>query len=1200
MSFTSLDALSDRLQVITSAPSPPDPRSTIYTSDTTETVTDDSSADKLKDVRTLLGMHLIIREKQPDGRPDKFYEGLYPKAESLDPGEIPKRKRELVIICDTLELESPIWVPETRVTIYARLLVFKPSTYIKTTPLPWTRGKEKARSASELAQEKGGDGKDGRHAGPISVWVEKVDFVDNKDGHRLFRACGADGQHAGEGKDGEDGHSVAGTYGASGGLFTEKNYDVEVWVPIGKNPRSYFRMKFDPPALFAHLEVKQGEYLNFDDLNFGTKDWPTSGTAALPPGRPGDSGSGGLFTTSYDGFEGRIDNRNGQAGNAAPGKTGGKAGTPTADCRHYELVGYVNLIRTVDATIEYKDKKNPKGLPKKGADGPAPSFTPTDKGRDAGVSTHEVPGAWVHPLQLQNMLTYVRDAYLAEQRVEVRTLLESYSAALLSDEKPPLTLPKSPWHKANENQWLTARCEVAGLLRRLDARLDYFGNPAGYMPLLSLQASLERYSMKIETALRALLLSEWVRQKQNDLSVQSAAANATIKLLIDDTDAMSKGLGDARDTAEQLMKELREINAEQETVNADIAHERTRLEQDATNDEKKKALWKAGVNAASALLHVFPYGQPVTGKVGDMAASVGEKLIDGEGAADIASSAGDKFGNVVSAHEKAATEAVKQAEQAAKDDETRAKRDGKKFSNEDYDKALAGSKADVSRLAVTVHGIGPALSRVGKAISVLQVPESKIQARLEALQKESDKFKDLAGKLSALIEKKGRFAAKLTKAMSEIGDNHSRMAANARGIGVMEKRAAASTARLDPEALLFVGRLDQQARTSLIAAIYMMVKSYETTLFKPIEAVHWRLDRILDEIRKIVNDPGKAQSAANLLAEAKVLQVIFEQELDRIRDDLIKHYQFGGVNEQKLGYAVSAAKLERLKDSEVVVIDPVRKGLNLENRERAFLYDVELEKDLEFEGTLPRTGNVEIKLKVSDKGIVRVGGKLFAVRRDAPVEWSWIYDFAGRTLHPSKPSVQSESLLNWVFSSKHETSERVGQLKARLSLPPAWSNLLLRVSYPRLDGKSLKLTKLRFTFHIDSLSADDDDRVLELRCDDPSYPLKYSPADRGGHEHGSGQIYGVYRKGTMVEVGLDQSRRGTPDRPMFMSVGWKVPDNATVQVAKDGNRWEEELGQKIEVQGEPKRFVFAPRIRIKMDRHMKVRCITRHVDEAAD
>jgi hypothetical protein len=48
---------------------------------------------------------------------------------------------------------------------------------------------------------------------------------------------------------------------------------------------------------------------------------------------------------------------------------------------------------------------------------------------------------------------------------------------------------------------------VASILHRLQLQLDYFGNPAGYMPLLSLQATMRLYDLKTKDALRTLLLA---------------------------------------------------------------------------------------------------------------------------------------------------------------------------------------------------------------------------------------------------------------------------------------------------------------------------------------------------------------------------------------------------------------------------------------------------------------------------------------------------------------------------------------------------------------------------------------------------------------------------------------------------------------------------------------------------------------------
>ena len=95
-------------------------------------------------------------------------------------------------------------------------------------------------------------------------------------------------------------------------------------------------------------------------------------------------------------------------------------------------------------------------------------------------------GAWLHSFALRSITQYAKDAYLNERITETRGLLGEYREVLRAHERvvaPEEELSDEEFsEKTNLDQVQT---EVGNILYRMDSNLDYFGNPAGWVPMLS-------------------------------------------------------------------------------------------------------------------------------------------------------------------------------------------------------------------------------------------------------------------------------------------------------------------------------------------------------------------------------------------------------------------------------------------------------------------------------------------------------------------------------------------------------------------------------------------------------------------------------------------------------------------------------------------------------------------------------------------
>jgi cell fate (sporulation/competence/biofilm development) regulator YlbF (YheA/YmcA/DUF963 family) len=1018
----------------------------------------------------IAGVHVVFKAGDANNLYDAFN---VPRTEKLNAANLPTVKRALLIACDTLEIVGPLSLPEYDVAIFARRLVFKERGCIDTTPLDWAMNK--APDCDPNKRSAGGDGADGRHAGSLSVFIDGLDAPASESMAR-FIAKGGRGQDAGHGRDGDDGRSMS----AIDKVF--KHQDT--------GPMNTFTADFANPCVFATYHWHWGIVINKGER--GSNDWPTSGQDALKPGVPGSAGNGGGWISNKGDLAARAETAAGPAGATAPNVRGGSAGTPTTST-HYDLTIRYNLAGGTaygdNTLLETHTTAHGQSYD---ASGPK---TPT--GRSPEKKTIGVANAWVHPLQLECVLRYARDAFLANAREAVVGVLTPYERAFAAP-LPAAADAGLPWVAGAAAKWTSAQAEVASMLHRLRTGLDYFGNPAGYMPLLSLQATLRLYDLETKDALRTLLFAAWVQEKTDR---EQSAANA-FGAAIDDTNKDTARVAEQLVQAEEKMTAIdQQLTALQTRLNGlsnDLGALRTELYNEAARDETRRAVIRAGVKMAAAICQAVPVGQPVLGTIGKLANIAAD--IKEEGVPDTVSKMGETIGK--------AREAAKKAKKA--------KEEAKKKDKDAADGAAAKKKASAWEKAG--DGLGPALSMAGEAIGALQVSEEEIEVELAKLIAASPKWKALTESIRALNKDKSALFKQLGAVLHAIGDGYARLAANADALVTLHEERNETLGRLSIEANQIVARMGQAARLSLQRALYLLVKSYETTVLRPIE-VDWSLDAVLDKITTLMK-PQKGFDAAAINEFAQVVAPLFEANRKTIKQSLLDDYGFADMKSSTLEFGFTAEqtphRLDDLRNGRRLLVDPLVHGLILPGHERAKALGFEC-KTLRFSESgppAPKSGNAIVSLRTDGDGTGRRGEHLYAVRSDAPRVWTWTYHFSDRTLQPSVPSLSSLDLLNMLLQTDSDT------IKQKLAAPPAWSGLTIELEFspPIPIDRRPALESLLFLCAVESLPVSSAQCVLDVRTEAASERIGIQPADLAGRGYGVGASYRIYGNGASVSL----------------------------------------------------------------------------------
>ena len=1069
---------------------------------------------------TIVGVHIVLAEGDPNGLWNAFHidrgaQTLNAATQKKDDGKFLMATRSLTICCDTLEVRGEFSLPEADVTIHARRLVWAtPNAAINTSPLSW----DLPNAPNAAGTTPGQNGANGRSAGSLRVFVGVVEGPG--DSRPRFVAQGGHGQDQGQGSDGANGRNMP--------AYSQHTWrSQDSWL----KKLNTLKVKFSPPAVYVDASWwGPAHVLPGPKQPIGSASFPTNGANAVAPGIPGNGGNGGELITNQTTGLVSVENQGGAAGATARNRKGGAAGSPQNSAM-YTLYIYLQPFSVTNNPPHELKQKSPPTKTTKGSDAAA---KPASRGAGSTPRpvTIDCANAWLHPLGLHAVLEYARDAYLGGDCDGVHALLAGYEEGLAQRVPKSTEAWNSPWDAVLPAQWTAAQAEVASMLQRLRAHLDYFGNAAGYTPLLSLPGSIKLYEGETRRTLRTMLLADWVRDETRKAEDAAAVFGDLIDSAIEDSARAAEQVTAAEKTIDDLVRKLDGLERQLQDRGTELAELRTKLLAQAETTEQEKANIRFSIKMAGAICQVIPVGQPALGAVGSLA-GVGADLIGGdpEGVPDTIS----RMGDVITKSREAARKAEEAGKKAGK-----AKGDAAK----DADSARKGASA----MGTALDGLGPAMTQASGAIAALQVPRAEVEAELARLEAECPELQDLLREIGDINDTKTGLFGNLGPAFQSLSDGYSRLSSNAAAIVSMQEQKGRQLGRIDHEASLFVELMGQRSRLALLRYLYFMVKAYETATLQTLDDVDWELTRVTEKINALLKD-GKGFDT--LEEKAGTLDGLFQDNLNVVRKKLLEDAsRFSEVTMQRtlvLAGSQSPEEIAALNDFGRVVLDPFAHGLVDPGTQLARLSDADLES-VEFDPDgpqLPDGTQLIVDLIPAREGTLRRAESLCAVYSEAPVRWNWTYSRGGPP-DKSLPSKSAEDLLDFILGAG---SDRIRQ---KIASPPFWSRLVIQVRYlPGLDETAApRITMLNFGLSTDVTPAPDSQHVLVVHPVGPAAGtiVECAPEDLAGRGPGVGHFMRIFDRGADVRLDIPAFPAGA-SFDHWQLIGTGQPDVAEPEVS---------------------------------------------------
>lgn len=1025
---------------------------------------------------------------------------------------------EMTICADEVIIRGGLKLPGTKLSIYARSLAFEDvggvSSSITTTPIF-------AQLGSEMDE-----GINGGNAGDIYLYVKQLSMPGNA---QRFFCNGGNGQQARSGQKGDDG------------------LPIDVWKGVEQLPNIYNKnetvdwtpeIRQKVPAgcqpIYARIVGQYnpwGDIINFYYWDFGPSEkWPGDGQPPKKlPGKPGQGGSAGnIYSPFNEQLKGRVVLNKGSAGKKADDVVGAKAGTPQYSCR---VVGtfFDNPLPGPISKTDFKVRET--HTSKAGDEAKAPDVNPAHpKPKDGELRSLDRTdeGYWVHPLAAQAFLMFARDTFLAGKAQAVRQTIDDYLKAMRAAEKAD---------KSSIDITAVA-AELSGLVTRVDGPYDYYGNPAGWVPMLSFEANLSLYEKEIDRAMRMMYLAYWIEKNQSSKSKAATLLGSALKRMQEETKQ-------AADDYNAATTKLTSLNQQYDKIKGDIGTLLTRLENKerdlrakAQGDLQLQHIIRSSGKLLGGILQLIPAGQPALGAVGKGLTVLSE--IDLESPLDTAPKLASALWETDLVQQKLKPKAVEYAttlleiSSEVKDDTTdddKTKTEDEKRREEEQKQIEKGveKKKLAEKVKAKLAEEKEAKKAITDALSSFSVPEKEVTAELERLKAACPEYTKLADDIKALGKEKTAFAEQILAVVNTLEECANTVLKNALADIEMRSQLTKTLDRVNNEARQYARAMGQQARDRMIKYHYYLVKSYNYLMVEPLTKVDYSAQYMIDAFAKVVSPSGDGVLSSD---QYKSLRVVYEKQLTDITDNIIQFFQSNARKLQPpLSITLTPEQIKALNDDKTVTINLMKMGYIQPKEEDIRITDIKTAA-VKVKNP-PSTGSANVNLYYKHSGVstIRRNGRLFLFRtgnyagqinKGDRMFWGAAISYLDgkQTLEQMKPAESAQSLISKLLEGK---SGDVGGLKQYE--PSAWADIKIdRSATPSsfaglIEGLSLTITYACYP-------VDDDFFTLQVQARDGVQPyIECNTADLNGSSHGVGAFLRTFNATTTSSIKLTAPER---------------------------------------------------------------------------
>ncbi len=695
---------------------------------------------------------------------------------------------------------------------------------------------------------------------------------------------------------------------------------------------------------------------------------------------------------------------------------------------------------------------------------------------------------WLHPFAARAILNVAEDQY----RIGAFQIAKNELTQLVSDATNPNSRTEDP------TQYDIVVQRANSLLERLSLNLDYFGNPAGWVPALDFPTLLTNLKNELKTTVPTLMVTESIHR----LAQAGLAKTASLK---DARDSATNQIQAAQNKLEDIAKaipdfqtRLNGIQQEQSALQSAIQKRDADLKQQA-EDSTHSGFLSGALHVLGAAASVFPIGQPI------LAAAVSPAL-------NLLSNVGEstpwdtisKLPNIAQGFSQANISATVQNYHKLLGD----------INNLDPSKP----KKLFSDISSAASSIGQSMSQFQKIQDASRAPASEVDAILQKLKAEDASLNDWTDRVNSLNAEKQALQQKLDQTINQIGDLTSQIATQTQSLDALNTSLVDNQSLVDHPGIIAAKAMSQSLRSRLDYYLYLVIKAYEYYLAQPYKGdrrAAATADLLKDYLDKNNSDPQTA---------ALAYESDFVNEVNEIGKDIIQSLINQGPGVQKeVTIVLNPDEIKSTND----MLSPNAKTpdifLNLEDRGLFPLTDLEarivkaevIKCECISSGGQSASAHIEFEIRTNGEGIVRTTTQNLLFREsDGGNPWGASIDLTSNpaTITAYKPPDDVGQVLASILN--------IPAPQSYLTAPPVYPGIYVRARF-YTDNKSVtahaNAIQLRITYSSRPKAARSVRVVTAIQGDDrPFYAV--SVPDSRGLQHGFGEFTRIFDDDRLVEI----------------------------------------------------------------------------------
>jgi len=631
--------------------------------------------------------------------------------------------------------------------------------------------------------------------------------------------------------------------------------------------------------------------------------------------------------------------------------------------------------------------------------------------------------------------------------------------------------------------------EINNMLFRLEQGLDYFGNPAGWVPLLSFEVYLKNYDNEIDRAVPTLYMYYWLSRVDKTLQNMVRASNEAARQTEEEIDKNVEHYN-------SLIQEIPVLQNEADGIDSMITELTIRIEKlqdqlmaQAVKSVKKKhkllGIFSIGKTIANVVSVFGPWGTAIGGTL-SAGLSIASNSIDISTGSDYSKALkdiGDKKVDTIATKDK----------------------DGKDLDGLTFYNTLM--EKNINPLVNNINNLANVLSK--------NSTNSEIQAEYNRLKANSPEWNKMEGQFEELNAKKDALVQHINQVFTDMTTTSAELSNDALALDAFRRDAFKGNSKRDLNAMLYIEKMQQRAKSRMLKYDYYLRKAYEYRFLKPYEYKEFNLNGMYDRLQSV----GLALDSVVDTDAYRTLSAVYRERVSDMTEEIIEEYTNNSHTEKTStprSYRIPREKLDELNANGSVNLNMYEMGFfsPMEENIRILNFGVRYIK-AHAEGELGYWG--ELSLEMSHSGIskFRKNGNIYYFNHMPPKTknphvWTTkvdIFDLPEVTNpQTDKTSVEISSLMSSILNYDND--------KIMLfSRPSVWSDITLTKRVNVETEEEILIDSLVLLLEYDYTRRTEDLSNIDISASDGLMPyINCSVEDVCGRSSGRGPLFRSFQR----------------------------------------------------------------------------------------